>query len=190
MNKSTPPVDFEVRPAAASERRALFNMLELYQHDLSDVWDQDVDEQGQFGYELDSYWSAPARRPYVILVNSKYAGFALVNDEVKVPGGQHWLEQYFIMKKYRRLGLGRAAAVRLFDLFPGRWQLGQFALNYPAQAFWRATISAYTRGNYHETELTSGSWVGILQSFESPAPAALGAGAARQAVPTLLDEPA
>lgn len=190
MGESTPLTNFEIRPAARSERSPLFRMLEMYQHDLSDVWDQDIDEQGEYGYELDSYWLAPARKPYVILVNGKYAGFALVNDEVKVPGGDHWLEQYFIIKKYRRSGLGRAAATRLFDLHPGRWQLGQFPLNYPAQAFWRATISEYTRGNYREQEITSGSWIGILQEFESPAPVDRGDACVRRTVPAMVEQPA
>jgi predicted acetyltransferase len=160
--------NFEIRIASAAERPVLFRMLELYQHDLSDVWDQDIDEQGEYGYPLDQYWSDPNQRPYVILVESKYAGLALVNGAVKVPGGRYWLEQYFIIKKYRRNGLGRAAATRLFDSLPGQWQVGQMPLNLPAQAFWRATITGYTNGNYRESEVKSGSWRGVLQEFSSP----------------------
>lgn len=40
----------EVRPAAAADRLPLSRMLELYQHDLSDVWDQDLDVRGEYGY--------------------------------------------------------------------------------------------------------------------------------------------
>ncbi len=160
--------DFEIRIASAAERPVLFRMLELYQHDLSDVWDQDIDECGEYGYSLDQYWSDSTQRPYVILVQSKYAGLALVNGAVKVPGGRYWLEQYFIIKKYRRMGLGRAAATRLFDSLPGQWQVGQMPLNLPAQAFWRATINEYTNGNYSESEIKSGSWRGLLQEFNSP----------------------
>jgi hypothetical protein len=79
-------IDFEIRIALAAERPALFRMLELYQHDLSDVWDQDIDEHGEYGYSLDQYWSDSTQRPYVILVESKYAGLALVTGAVKAPG--------------------------------------------------------------------------------------------------------
>ena len=161
-------INFEIRIVSAAERPVLFRMLELYQHDLSDVWDQDIDEHGEYGYSLDSHWSDSDHRPYVILVESKYAGFALVNGEVKVPGGRYWLEQYFIIKKYRRRGLGHAAATRLFNSLPGQWQVGQMPLNLPAQAFWRATINEYTNGNYKESEIKSGSWRGVLQEFSSP----------------------
>ena len=163
-------INFEIRIASAAERPVLSRMLELYQHDLSDVWDQDIDEHGEYGYSLDRHWSDSDHRPYVILVQSKYAGLALVNGEVKVPGGRYWLEQYFIIKKYRRKGVGRAAATRLFDSLPGQWQVGQMPLNLPAQAFWRATINGYTSGNYSESEIKLGSWRGVLQEFSSPPP--------------------
>jgi len=168
MPGDTALTDFEIRIASAAEQPVLFRMLELYQHDLSDVWDQDIDEHGEYGYSLDPYWSDSAQRPYVILVESKYAGLALVNGAVKVPGGRYWLEQFFIIKKYRRRGLGRAAATRLFESLPGQWQVGQMPLNLPAQAFWRTTINGYTNGNYRESEIKSGSWRGVLQEFGSP----------------------
>ncbi|MGL4604304.1 MAG: GNAT family N-acetyltransferase [Iodobacter sp.] len=160
--------DFEIRIAMAAERPVLFRMPELYQHDLSDVWDQDIDEHGEYGYSLDQYWSDSAQKPYVILVKSKYAGLALVNGAIKAPGGQYWLEQYFIIKNYRRTGLGRAAATRFFDSRPGQWQVGQMPLNLPAQVFWRATINGYTNGNYKESGIESGSWRGVLQEFSTP----------------------
>ena len=37
------------------DRYTIQRMLELYQHDLSDIWDQDLDSQG-VGYALDRYW--------------------------------------------------------------------------------------------------------------------------------------
>ena len=57
-------------------------MLELYQHDLSDIWDQDLDSHGEYGYALDRYWDTEGFYPFVVIVNGKYAGFALVNQAV------------------------------------------------------------------------------------------------------------
>jgi len=144
-------------------------MLELYQHDLSDVWDQDLDGNGEYGYELDEYWSDANSKAYIMLMDSHYAGFALVTERIKLPNGDHWLEQFFVVKKYRRQGLGMAAARTLFDLLPGRWQVGQMPLNLPAQAFWRTVIGRYTKAKYEQTQVTSGPWQGTLQEFTSPA---------------------
>lgn len=160
--------EFELRVAEPQDRPALQRMLELYQHELSDVWDQDVDERGEYGYDLDDYWSRPACRAYVVRVAGRYAGFALVTPDVILPGGEHWMAQFFIMRKYRRHGIGAAVAMCLFDAWPGRWQVGQMPLNAPARAFWRGTIGRYAGDRYTETEITQGWWQGTLQQFESP----------------------
>jgi hypothetical protein len=63
----------EVRRATATDRLPVFRMLELYQHDLSDIWDQEVDSHGEYGYPLDHYWKEPSCHPFVALVNGHYA---------------------------------------------------------------------------------------------------------------------
>jgi predicted acetyltransferase len=160
------PPGLVVRRAAPADRLPLYRMLELYQHDLSDIWDQDLDVHGEFGYALDRYWQDTACAPHVFTVNTVYAGFALVDDAVKLPGGEHWMDQFFVMKKYRRRGIGGAAAAAVFAAHPGRWQVGQMATNHAAQAFWRRTIGACTGGRSTEDVLASGWWQGVVQRFE------------------------
>lgn len=44
MNRGSETViHFNIRTANESGRVVVFKMLELYQHDLSDIWDQDLD---------------------------------------------------------------------------------------------------------------------------------------------------
>ena len=47
--------------------------------------------------------------------------------------------------------MGKKAARRAFDLFPGNWQVRELLANTPAQAFWRRIIDEYTGGDYVET---------------------------------------
>ena len=142
-------------------------MLELCQHDLSDVWDQDLDDQGQYGYALDKYWLNPRCKAFAFLVSGKYAGFALVDDSVSISENEHWMAQFFVVKKYRRQGVGSLAAKRVFDLVRGRWEIGQMRRNLPAQAFWRRVIGEYTDGDFVEYEMNDESWQGLLQSFNN-----------------------
>jgi predicted acetyltransferase len=146
----------------------LQRMLEFYQHDLSDIWEQDLDARGEFGYSLDRYWLDRACSPYIFRVAGHAAGFALVDGQVKLPGGEYWMDQFFVMKKYRGKGVGGAAAAQVFALHPGTWQVGQMTANLTAQAFWRRTIGELFAGNYTEVELTEGWWQGFVQSFKSP----------------------
>jgi predicted acetyltransferase len=158
----------EVRIANPDERLPLYRMLELYQHDLSDIWDQDLDTHGEYGYDLNRYWKDSDCWPYLFLVEGKLAGFALVDRRVRIPGDDFWMDQFFVLKKYRRQGIGNAAASAVLDTHPGYWQVGQMPANLAAQAFWRCLVGSYTRNGYTEEQLTTGWWQGYVQRFRSP----------------------
>jgi len=162
-------LSLSVTRALPAERELLQRLLELYQHDLSDIWDQDVDDSGCFGYSLDRYWDDEECKAYIFRMQGQAAGFALVDRQVKIPGSDFWMDQFFVMKKYRAKGIGGAAAAQVFCNHPGRWQVGQMTANLPAQAFWRKTIHRVCGGNYAETEIASGWWQGIVQSFDARA---------------------
>ena len=161
------PAKAEVRIAEATERLALSRMLELYQHDLSDIWDQELDADGQYGYALDRYWQDDDCRPFLALVDGRYAGFALVDRSVKVGRSGYWMEQFFVVKKYRRRGVGGALATHVFAALPGAWEVGQMPENIAAQTFWRRVIGSFTGGRYTEHQLVSGWWQGVVQCFVS-----------------------
>ena len=171
MNRPTAPVSLQVRIATRDDRTPIRRMLELYQHDLSDVWDQDLDANGEYGYRLDGYWSHPQCKAFTFLADGCYAGFALVDDDVTLPENQLWLAQFFVVKKYRRRGAGSAAAKQVFDQVRGRWEVGQMAGNLPAQTFWRRVIGEYTGGAFVEHELHDERWDGLLQCFDNTQPA-------------------
>ena len=161
----------DVRRAAPADRRPVARMLELYQHDLSDIWPQDLDLHGEYGWPIDRYWRQPGHAAFVFLVDDRYAGLALVDDDVCLPGNQRWMAQFFVLKKYRRCAVGARAACAVFDCMPGRWEVGQMAANRPALAFWRRVIGDYTQGRYVEHELHDQRWDGWLQCFDNAAAA-------------------
>lgn len=159
--------DLEVRRASSGDRLPIHRMLELYQHDLSNIWDQDLDTHGEYGYALDRYWTKSECHPFVALVGGRYAGFALVDNATKIGTDGHWMDQFFILKKYRRCGIGRAVATRVFEELPGQWEVGQMLNNHSARAFWRRVIANYTAESFKEHTLTGGWWKGYVQCFES-----------------------
>jgi predicted acetyltransferase len=159
--------NFEYRAATVSDRPAIQRMLELYQHDLSDIWDQDLDEHGHFGYALDRYWSDPGCHPFVATTEGKYVGFALVDQAVRLGQAGYWMDQFFVLKKYRRFGAGKQLAFHVFSALPGAWEVGQMAQNQTAHAFWHKVIRCYTNGAFVEQDVVLGHWHGTIQSFES-----------------------
>lgn len=160
---------------AYEDKHVLQNLLELCQHDYSEFNGEEVNCHGLFGYRyLDHYWTEEGRHPFFIWYERKLAGFALVrtlsanesNTEVATQPA-YSMAEFFIMRKYRRQGVGQQAARHLFDRFIGKWHVGQEANNLPAQIFWRKLISLYTDGNF--VEVREGEAGDILQTFSSTA---------------------
>ena len=155
----------QVRLAVAEDRLPIQRMLELYQHDLSDIWDQDLDIHGEYGYSLDRFWSNKDCHAYVATVADRYAGFALVNRAARVGPDAHWMDQFFVLKKYRKGGVGRHLARQVLASLPGQWEVGQMPENHAAQAFWRSVVASCTSGEFEERKVSVGWWQGVVQCF-------------------------
>jgi predicted acetyltransferase len=164
-------VKTEYRIARAEDFAALSRMLELYQYELSDIWDQDLDENGEFGYDLANYINATNFFAHVALVDQRFAGFALVAPAIVTQKDGFWMEQFFVMKKFRHAGLGTELALHVFRSHPGPWEVGQMSANIPAQAFWRKVIARATHGIFSEVVVTQGWWQGVVQRFNYKATA-------------------
>ena len=65
----------------------------------------------------------------------------------------------FVLRKYRRAGIGTIAARALFARFPGRWQVRQLAMNAAATAFWRRAILVSFDERRGDTVITNGGLV-------------------------------
>ncbi|OWA35585.1 hypothetical protein B9G55_13250 [Saccharibacillus sp. O16] len=77
----------------------------------------------------------------------------------------HEIVEFFVMKKYRRVGLGRLAAQQLFRRFSGVWKLGIMEENEPALAFWRRAI-ADCKGASTAVEICEPDWDGPVLVFK------------------------
>jgi predicted acetyltransferase len=162
-------MNIEVRPASIEDKSILRNLMELYNYDFSEFDGADVDAHGLYGYErIDHYWTDEGRHPFLVRVDGRLAGFVLVRTlEEPAPEPVHSIAEFFILRKYRRLGVGKGAACRIFDLFPGRWSVAQIESNLPAQSFWRRIITEYTGGDFEETRMDDGRFQGPVQTFNS-----------------------
>jgi predicted acetyltransferase len=175
---ATDRLSVNVLEATVAQKPVVRHLLELYDYDFSEIEPfgpaSDVDEGGLYGYQgLDAYWTEPNRFPFLFRVGGRWAGLALVvrRRALLSPGEAFWMAEFFVMRKYRRRGVGASAATQLFARFPGRWEVGQVVENTAAQAFWRDVIGRYTGGRYREVALDEPAWQGPVQTFEG-APAA------------------
>jgi predicted acetyltransferase len=162
-----------VEPAGRDRRETLANLFQLYTHDFSEQWAGtergELQEDGRFepyAY-LDSYWREPAREPFLIRVDRRLAGFVLVNDYSH--SGRpidYSVAEFFVARKHRRGGVGRAAALAVIAPRPGQWELAVARANLPAQAFWRSVArEAALSGTVEEGDQADDRWNGLIVRF-------------------------
>ena len=133
-----------------SARTVIQNLFVTYMRELSDTACLNVREDGTFALapSLATYWDGTAgRHPFLIRADGKLAGFALIR-RLTAATFAHDMGEFFVLRKYRRTGVGRDAACGLFDRFPGNWEVRELPANTPAQALWRKIIGDYTAGDF------------------------------------------
>jgi predicted acetyltransferase len=159
-----------VAPAAREDHPRLRALFELYAYDFSAMLGFDVEDDGRFAVPpLEAYWAEPARHPFLIRVDDKLAGFALVHQRSRLTGddGVYDMAELFVMRKYRRRGVGERAATWLFERFRGRWEVRERAENPAATAFWRRVIGGHTGQRFDEVLWDDERWRGPVQRFAS-----------------------
>ena len=160
----------EVVKATIEQKPVLANLFELYAYDFTEFCGFDIGDDGLYGYErLPLYWTEPTRFPYLIYVDKKIAGFILVqkgspiSDDTTV-----WdISEFFVMKKYKRHGVGTAAALKIWEQFIGPWQVRVLVSNPIACSFWLRAIKNFTLVAPTKTEARIKEEDWIIYTFES-----------------------
>ena len=152
---------------ASSEYQPVFkNLMQFYVYDFSEYLRFDTESDGLFKPypNLEDYWKNDNDKfPYIIEREANYVGFVLVKRILSEKRNYFSIVEFFILRKYRREGIGKAIAMDIFNLHRGEWEVYQKESNIPAQLFWNKTIDEYTKGRFIE-RLENGR---LIQDFEN-----------------------
>ena len=142
---------FRVERIDRSSDQILKNLMEHYLHDMAEWFEFDSSEDGSYSYSTDHLWDEGFD---VFLVYSDVIpiGFAIVGS------GERWIEdinardldEFFVIRRYRRRGVGQFLAEHVWSLYPGKWVVRVFQRNLGALPFWRVVVSGYAGGAYEE----------------------------------------
>ncbi|MFC5650212.1 GNAT family N-acetyltransferase [Paenibacillus solisilvae] len=149
--------ELEIVPVRYEHKSILRNLLELYQYETSAFEADeagDVHDDGTYGYRyLDHYWTEQGRFAYFIQVSGKLAGFVMLRQlpDPEADTVSFSIAEFFIMRKYQRLGVGQRAAVDMFTRFKGKWSVSWLKDNGSAQQFWTACIRKFSKGQCLES---------------------------------------
>ena len=152
------------------DRDCLCALMQLYAYDFSEFLDLDVASDGSFPVpSIDPYFTDFRRHGFLLHSQDRLVGFALVSEGSRLTSDEqvHDMAEFFVMRRYRKRGVGRGAASLLFDRFQGRWEVRQRVGNHAATRFWRRTIGDYTGGHFEELSLDDERWRGQVQCFDT-----------------------
>lgn len=140
----------------------LRNLFEHYCHDMSEWFDLDTKADGSFSYDTASVWVS-GQEVYLATVGASIAGFALVGSAAHWLSdiGAHDVHEFFVLRKFRRHGVGKQMATLVWNEHPGEWLVRVLEANAPAVLFWRTAISGCSAGLYEEERRTAEgrSWI-------------------------------
>ena len=146
-------MNFEMIPVQEDEKEILRNLMEKYLYEFSQYELCDVNPLGLYGYShLDCYWTEEGRWAFFLKADGKLAGFAMVIDYPEAGKTDYNMAEFFVMYKYRRCGLGSWAMARLFERFPGSWQIMYHPKNAPSAVFWNKVAEKHSVGGLRREE--------------------------------------
>jgi predicted acetyltransferase len=162
-----------LEPAGRDRRETLANLFQLYVHDFSEQW-RDRPDEGELGEDgrfepyryLDDCWRDPRREALLICADDRLAGFVLVNDysHSGLPADFNMAE-FFVARKHRRAGVGRAAALAAIRARRGLWEIAVARRNAGALAFWPAVAEAAASGPVEALDRKDDLWDGLILRF-------------------------
>jgi len=145
-------MNISIEPIKIEEKEILKNLGEYYIYDQSRYGSIDVNEFGLFDDldDLDLYWTEKNRHPFFIKVDNKLAGFILVYDDRQIEEieSNYAIDDFFVMDKYKRQGIGKYCVKCILNKFSGKWQIWFHPSNDVAKKFWLKAINEYTKGKF------------------------------------------
>lgn len=129
----------------------LRNLFQHYIHDMSEWFEIDTRADGSYSFDTTAIWEKDCEA-YLAQVDGSMAGFAVVGS------AREWLgetaardvHEFFVMRRFRRNGIGQSMTKWLWNEYPGEWLVRVLEFNEPAVQFWRSTISEHSRGIFEE----------------------------------------
>jgi predicted acetyltransferase len=127
-------MDVELETVDEADKAVLARLLELYRYDMSEFRPYPLTDHGIYGYRfLDIYFLKSDREACFIRVGGELAGFTMTRA---LTDGTRTVAEFFVVRRWRRRGIGRAVAHQVFARHPGPWEVAFDDANVAGNAFW------------------------------------------------------
>lgn len=169
-NERQPTMRVEVRDHSPADKAVIKNLYTFYRYDLMPFLESGAGSfVNQFGV-LDGkhsrtheegvggenvWWEKPGVLfAHLIVADDRPAGFVLIaRPPHATPGVDYRMNEFFVLNKVRRQGVGTQAAIQILDRYPGKWEVAQLPNNPASVAFWPHVLDGYLQPNGYEAVL-------------------------------------
>ncbi|MDQ0359345.1 GNAT family N-acetyltransferase [Breznakia pachnodae] len=132
---------------ASKNKSLLFNLMQLYLYDLSVYFNFKTNNNGIYEYDhFEDYFTDTNYISYFIYNDNELIGFVLLNDYSPITNKHENIinvSEFFILKLYRKQGLGEITFQTLLDMHKGVWTIKPAAFSKEANAFWKTIINKH-----------------------------------------------
>ena len=118
------PESIELKILGEDEKHILKNLWSLYAHDLSEYRETlNILEDGTYLFpDFDLYFKEDYMHPILIKVDGKIGGFVLLIEPPYLKERYDYgIEEFFILKKYRKKGVGTQVINKIFNMYKGNY---------------------------------------------------------------------
>lgn len=164
------PANFRVSRVDRSSDGVLGNLFQHYLHDMAEWFDIDTGTDGRYAYPTETIWDK-GLDVFFVYAGAIPIGFAVVGSAEAWTGdaGRRDLHEFFVIRRYRRNGVGQALANHIWSQYRGPWLVRVYQGNLPAVPFWRRVVGAYAATRYREEARTVNGRQWSYFSFEGGA---------------------
>lgn len=132
------------------------NMARFYAYDMSrycgfisNEWNFPKDGLYE-AHDFRKYFEEPGRKAFLIKIDDELAGFVLLNRIGTLPDTEWDMGEFYVLGKFQGKGIAKQVAYQIWQEFHGKWEVTVIPENLVGLAFWRKTISNFTKGHYKE----------------------------------------
>ncbi len=131
----------------AEDKEILWNVLQKYLYEMTNYYDDRMDENGNYPYRyFDAYFSDPKRTAYFICDETETVGFAFINPYSSIGREpDHTIAEFTIFPAFRGRHYAREAAEMILAEHPGKWEVKYSEKNAAAKKLWNDMTERYRR---------------------------------------------
>ncbi len=160
----------ELIPATKEEIPVLRKLMQFYLYDIAALDHWDIRQDGEYGNpeRIESFWVDGQYERFIIQVEGILAGFVLTShkftdDNIRI----NLVSEFFVLRRYRRTGVGRKIATRLFEEVGETWEISVMRSNTPAQEFWARIVSDHIGRSFREFTVSQDTDNDVIFRFNS-----------------------